>query len=120
VPLATYTGHNVRHPDAGAGGELVPMAGATYPFPATSEQRHAADDPRPAVQERYSNRATYPEQVRSAAEALVNERFFLREDLATVLQQARAKYDAFTNTKPIKKWQTQKGGLLWPLSCRFS
>jgi hypothetical protein len=97
VPLATYTGHNVRHPDAGAAGELVPMAGATYPFPATAEQRHATADPRPAIEERYPNREAYLEQVRSAAEALMNARFLLQEDLALVMQQAGAKYDAFTN-----------------------
>lgn len=99
VPLATYTGHNVRHPDAGAPGELVPMAGATYPFPATIEQRHKTNDPRPAIEERYPNRDAYVEQVLSVAEALVNARLLLQEDVATVLQQARAKYDVFSNRK---------------------
>ena len=99
VPLATYTGHNVRHADAGAAGELVPMAGATYPFPAATEQRQKTNDSRPAIEERYPNRETYLAQVRSAAQALVNERLLLQEDVALVLQQAGAKYDAFTHRK---------------------
>jgi hypothetical protein len=99
VPLATYTGHNVRHLDAGAPGELVPMAGATYPFPATTQLRHATNDPRPAIEERYPNRDAYVEQVRSVAEALVNARLLLQEDVATVLQQAGAKYDVFSSRK---------------------
>ncbi len=99
VPLATYTGHNVRHPDAGAPGELVPMAGATYPFAATTEQRRATNDPRPAIEERYRNRHAYLEQVRSAAEALVTARWLLQEDVAMVLRQAGAKYDVFIDTR---------------------
>jgi hypothetical protein len=101
VPLATYAGHNVRHPDAGAAGEPVPMAGATYPFPATAEQRHAIADPRPAIEERYPDRETYLEQVRSAARALVHARLLLEEDLAAVVQQAGAKYDAFTSRRSL-------------------
>jgi hypothetical protein len=97
VPVATYTGHNVRHPDAGAPGELVPMAGATYPFLATAEQRQKSNDPRRAIEERYGNREAYLEEVRCAAQALVDARFLLQEDIATVLQQAGIKYDAFTN-----------------------
>jgi hypothetical protein len=78
VPVATYTGHNVRHPDAGAPGELVPMAGATYPFPSTAEKRQKTNDPRRAIEERYPNREAYLEQVRYAAQALVDARFLLR------------------------------------------
>ena len=99
VPLATYTGHNVRHPDAGAPGELVPMAGATYPFPSTAGQWRGANDPRPAIEQRYPSREAYLERVRCAAEALARERFLLYEDITTVLQQAAVKYDAFTGTR---------------------
>ena len=96
VPLATYTGHNVRHAEAGAPGELVPMAGATYPFPATASDRRAANDPRPSIEERYTDRDSYLEQIRRSALTLVEQRLLLDEDIAGIVEHAAIKYDAFT------------------------
>lgn len=96
VPLATYAGYNVRHADAGAPGEVVPMAGATYPFPRTGAERTDAGDPRPPIAERYANRQAYLAQVRAAAEALVAERLLLDEDVERMVAEAGVKYDAFT------------------------
>ena len=43
VPLATYMGWNVRHEDAGQGGEFVsPMPGSSLPFPRTRAERKSA------------------------------------------------------------------------------
>ena len=41
VPLATYAGWNLRHPDSGAPGQIMPQIGSTIPFPATREDREA-------------------------------------------------------------------------------
>ncbi len=94
VPLATYTGWTTRHPDIGGAGELVPMAGATYPFARTAAERQATGDPRPSIAERYAGRGDYLMQVRAAAEDLVAQRFLLAEDLDTVLQAAALRWDA--------------------------
>ena len=45
VPLATYTGWNLRHPDIGAPDQLMGLMGMTIPFPATREEREARGDP---------------------------------------------------------------------------
>jgi len=73
VPLATYTGWNVRHPDVGAPGELISMTGATIPF---APERSAA---------RYKNKNDYLQQGRAGAEALVKEGYSLEEDVERIL-----------------------------------
>ena len=52
VPLATYTGWNVRHEDIGGEGQPLVPVGATLPFPATIPARRAKADPRLAIEER--------------------------------------------------------------------
>ena len=41
VPLATYAGWNLRHPQMGAPDQLMSLMGATIPFPATRKDREA-------------------------------------------------------------------------------
>jgi hypothetical protein len=94
VPLATYTGWNLRHPDSGAPGQIMPQIGSTIPFPATREDREATGDPRPSIEERYASRDDFLEQVGQAAQALVDARYMLAEDIATVTEQASQRYDS--------------------------
>jgi hypothetical protein len=96
VPLGTHTGWNPRHPDTGASGEIVDMMGSTVPFAPDRARRAATADPRPAVAERYADRADYLARVRAAAEALVAERSLLAEDVDGVVADAAARWDAFT------------------------
>ena len=63
VPLATYTGWNFRSAAIGAPGELVPLLGASIPFPPTRAAREAAHDPRRSVEERYATRDDYLKEV---------------------------------------------------------
>jgi hypothetical protein len=95
APLATYTGWVTRDANCGAPGELVPMAGATYPFARTAVERRAAGDPRPSIEERYGSEQAYLAEVRAAAEGLVAQRLLLAEDVERVVVQAAAKYKAF-------------------------
>ena len=46
VPLATYTGWNLRHPQMGASDRLMSLMGSTIPLPATPEDRARTRDPR--------------------------------------------------------------------------
>ncbi len=94
VPLATYTGWNLRHPDSGAPGQIMPQIGSTIPFPATREDREASGDPRPSIEERYASREDFLEQVERAAQALVDARYMLAEDIGTVTEQAGQRYDS--------------------------
>jgi hypothetical protein len=101
VPLATYTGWNVRHPAIGGAGQILAsggasggtLIGATIPFPATREARQAAGDPRPAIAERYASRDDYLARVRQATQTLVHEGYLLAEDVEEVIGQAAQHYD---------------------------
>jgi hypothetical protein len=95
VPLATYTGWNVRHPDIGGPGQTLSLLGSTIPFPATQAERRAAGGPRPAIEERYLAKEDYLGRVKQAAEALVQQGYLLAEDLPTVTEQASQRYDLF-------------------------
>jgi hypothetical protein len=101
VPLATHTGWNLRHPDIGGAGQTLAsggasggtLIGATIPFPATRAARQASADPRRAVAERYTSKADYLEQIRRAAQDLVQARYLLAEDVDEIIGQAAQHYD---------------------------
>jgi hypothetical protein len=93
VPLGTYTGWNLRHPQMGAPETLMSLMGSTIPFPASREGRAAKGDPRVSIEERYPGRATYLDQVRHEAQRLVDEGYLLAEDLELVVGQASRRYD---------------------------
>lgn len=94
VPLATYSGWNLRHPDSGAPGQIMPQIGSTIPFPATREDREATGDPRLSIEERYASREDYLDRVRQEVQALVDARYMLAEDVGTVCEQAAQRYDS--------------------------
>jgi hypothetical protein len=87
VPKATYTGWNPRAqgfgPDA-----LFPLYGAALPFAATRAQRQASQDPRPSLEERYPDHASYVAAVRAEAARLVAERLLLPEDAQRAVELA--------------------------------
>jgi hypothetical protein len=102
VPLATYTGWNVRHADIGGPGQTLSLIGSTIPFPATRAARKASGDPRPAIEERYPSKEDYLRRVKQAAEALVKRGYLLAEDLPTVTEQASQRYDLFQGRVSIE------------------
>jgi len=93
VPLATFTGWNLRHPDQGAPGDLMSMMGSTLPFAATKAARETSGDPRPSIEERYGSRAGYLARVREAAARLVAQRHMLAEDVEAVVERAGRLWD---------------------------
>jgi hypothetical protein len=95
VPLATYTGWNLRHPDLGGPGQTLSLLGSTIPFPATQAERQASGDPRPSIEERYVSKEDYLGRVKQAAETLVQQGYLLAEDLPTVTEHASQRYDLF-------------------------
>lgn len=95
VPVATYTGWNPRDPATGGAGQIIPMQGSTFPFPATAAARAATGDPRRSIAERYGSRGEYLARVRAAALSLVAARWLLPEDVPLTVALAATRYDAF-------------------------
>jgi Alpha/beta hydrolase domain len=102
VPLATYAGWNLRHPQMGAPDRLMSLMGSTIPFPATPEERAGRGDPRQSIAERYPSRKRYLDQVRQAAQRLIDEGYLFAEDLDLVVGQASRRYALFaTGREPV-------------------
>jgi hypothetical protein len=80
VPLATYTGWNLRRRDAGAEAMLVSLTGSYIPLPQTRRQRETTGDPRLSLEECYGSFDAYRKQFAAACENLVRRRYLLRED----------------------------------------
>ncbi len=93
VPLATYTGWNLFHAEAGPTDVLSSMQGSYIPFPRTADDRQRTSDPRSSIQERYGSRAEYLGRVTEAALALVDHGYLLAGDLAPILTQAARHWD---------------------------
>ena len=95
VPLATFTGWNLRHPDIGGADQALIFAGATIPFARTRREREASGDPRPSIEERDRSREDYLGRVRAAALALAGQRYLLEEDVETCVAAAGRLWDYF-------------------------
>ncbi len=76
VPLATYTGWNEYKPPYPKG-ELADRDGSRLPFP------------RERIAKLYKNRADYVAKVQAAVDALMKERFLLKEDADRYIEKAR-------------------------------
>ena len=93
VPLATYTGWNLRSPDIGAPEEMFSMQGSFIPFFRTKADRELHHDPRPSMEERYAGRAQYLEKVEAAARSLVANGYLLSADVSQVVAHSAAEWD---------------------------
>jgi hypothetical protein len=87
VPIGTYTGWNPGRKDRFENGQCN-LQGSFIPFAATRAERLATGDPRASIEERYPSREAYVAAVRTAADALVSQRFLLPDDADTLIQQA--------------------------------
>jgi hypothetical protein len=88
VPLATYTGWNLRAAKYGAEGMLAPYNGSYLAFPQTRAERLERGDPRLSVAERYPDREIYLGRMTKAALRLCEERFLLAPDAVAILKEA--------------------------------
>ena len=79
VPIATFSGRNVRAEGFSAG-ELCGLSGSYIPFAATKQERLANGDPRLSLEERYKNAQDYADKRKHAVDALVQQGFVLPED----------------------------------------
>jgi hypothetical protein len=103
VPLATYTGWNLRHPENGNPDLIMGVSGGlsgwTLPFAATQKERESSGDPRPSIEERYASKKKYLRLVHEAALSLVEKRHLLEEDVPEILDKATERYDNLTVLK---------------------
>lgn len=94
APLGTFTGWSLLKQ---AYGGPQPdrcdsvQVGQFIPFANTKQERLAAGDPRPSIEERYPTKGDYVRAVRNAAAALVQQRFLLTEDYDRMVEAALKK-----------------------------
>ena len=88
VPLATYTGWNLRAMPAG-GDDGCDSFGQQVDFARTKAERIANADPRPSLEERYPSHADYVNAVAAVANGLARDRLLLDEDVQAYVNKAR-------------------------------
>jgi hypothetical protein len=93
VPLATYTGWNLRDPSIGAPDQRASFLGSFIPLLRTQQERERSGDPRPSVEERYASREKYMEKFKAVAETLIHQRFLLQEDLPAIVARGQREWD---------------------------
>jgi hypothetical protein len=98
VPLATYTGWNLRSADIGAPDEMFSMQGSFLPFSRTKAERELQHDPRPSIEERYSGRAQYLEKIESAARSLASSGYLLEADVPRIVEHSATEWDYLNGT----------------------
>lgn len=99
VPLATYTGWNLRRREAGAESMLMSLAGSYIPLPATRKQREATGDPRLSIEERYGSFEEYRGQFAAKASEFVKLRYLLAEDVERLTKGREKVRDRFNGAK---------------------
>jgi hypothetical protein len=87
VPVATYTGWNLRHHSIGAENELVGLNGSYLPFPATKSEQTDRGDPRQSLEERYGDWAAYRSKLEARCREMARSRYLLEEDIEEILDR---------------------------------
>jgi hypothetical protein len=89
APLGTYLGWNIT---AGGfrKGQICNYEGGMIPFAKTKAERLANLDPRPSLEERYTDHAGYVAAVEAAARKAMAEGFLLENDAKVLVAAAQA------------------------------
>ncbi len=93
VPLASYTGWNLRNARIGAPEELFSMTGSWIPFPVNKTERENSKDPRLSIEERYKSKRDYLERITAAAQKLVDQGYLLDQDIPKLRDRAAKEWD---------------------------
>ncbi len=94
VPLATYTGWNLRAPSSGAEKSLDALQGSYLKFPISDpseESEEKGTDPRLPLSQRYASPEAYLGQYAATVLDLQAERFLLEADALDLLREAAAR-----------------------------
>ena len=84
---------NLRTGSAGGADELTRILGSYIPLPLTALDHLASGDPRPSIEELYTDKNDYLRQVAAAARKLVGRGFMLEEDIGRVTARASTHWD---------------------------
>ncbi len=93
VPLASYTGWNLRAPAIGAPTEPLAFVGSWIPFARTQAERKGRGDTRLSIEERYLTEQVYLEAIDKAAKNLIRSGFLLDEDLPAIHDRAAKEWE---------------------------
>jgi len=93
VPLASYTGWNLRSKHIGAPEELYSMVGSWIPFPLNETERENRKDPRASIESRYPSKREYLEKITVAAQELVRQGYLLDQDVPKLRDRAAKEWD---------------------------
>jgi hypothetical protein len=97
APLGTYLGWNITDARMSPplaqyrpfhGGQLCDYVGGMIPFARTKAEREADGDPRPSLEERYTNHDGYVDAVRRAAANAVGQGFLLQSNADAMVADA--------------------------------
>ena len=102
APLATYTGWNLRDPSIGSGSQRVAFEGSYLPFCLNETDRKQTGDSRKSIAERYAGRVAYLGQYARATDELIQQRWILPEDRASLLQRGGEEWDSLAHSAPKK------------------
>jgi hypothetical protein len=93
VPLATYTGWNLRAPEIGAPEMLSTQIGSFIPFARTKAERMKSGDSRLSIEERYAGKDDYLKKFEAAAQSLAGQRYLLPGDVPSLAKRGAAEWD---------------------------
>jgi hypothetical protein len=96
VPLATYTGWNLRDKAIGAPDQRVAFEGSYLPFPKTAQEQKETGDPRKPIAQRYASRDDYIASYAKAVDELVKERWILPQDREAMLEEGEKEWEEAT------------------------
>jgi hypothetical protein len=99
MPLATYTGWNLRRHDIGAEGMLASLAGSYIPFAFSAEERKSKGDSRPSIEERYRNFPRFEVLFLGYCRSLVREGYLLDEDSDRLMKDLERRWKAAMGKK---------------------
>jgi hypothetical protein len=102
VPLATYTGWNLRDPSIGAPEQRASFLGSWIPLAKTAEERKKTGDPRLSISERYASQDDYMKKFEQAAKSLIEQRFLLQEDLPAILERGKLEWKTIVEQQASK------------------
>ncbi|AXC10309.1 hypothetical protein ACPOL_0956 [Acidisarcina polymorpha] len=97
VPLATYTGWNLRDPSIGASDQRVAFEASYIPFAKTAAEREKTGDRRKSIAERYANHEDYTVRYQRAVDELIKENWILPEDRAALLLRGEQEWSEAVN-----------------------
>jgi hypothetical protein len=92
VPLATFTGWNLRDASIGAPDQRVAFEGSYLPFPKNAEEREKTGDPRKSIAERYASGDDYAARYAAAVDELIKGRFILGQDRGALLKRGEQEW----------------------------